>query len=286
MWLSSIILKNQNYRQLLDEGVFSQEDFENLHLPIQFVKGTVIDMYHRLCLIHQELTKDPNISHLDLFYKVQPLLFYYYEGIKLKVETTKKAASFQIYNYYSYLSSIILQCVSELYASKPPTVEEIFSLLRHYQIPPNNNSTMRSEQELQDSNFTSSNDPNRINLSDENEFKRMTLLLQNNNSTLYHFEEERNISALDELQSFLAELDYQHFDYNYHVLLLTHISDFKTLDHLTFRNSSLIDYSMLHRFLEKMNQLQSLTLISCPNFDENNLKILLEKFPKLSIILS
>jgi hypothetical protein len=252
MWISSILEKNQNYQQLLNEEIFSDDDFENLHLPITFVKGTVLQIYQKLKIIQKELTSNPNITHLELFQKVEPLLYYYYQGIKLKIDLHNAHASFKRLNRDAHLASLMLNCITELYSARPPPFEDIFSLLL-------------KQKEIENDVYE--------NLSEK---------LKANTIPVFRFEEERFTNVIEELQSFLCSLDYQHFDYNTHILFLSNLGEFKVLDRLTIRNSTLLDYVMLLRFLDRMSSLKELTLIACTNIDPNTRKLLQEKFPNLS----
>ena len=275
-WISSILEKNEHYQQLYDEGVFSEEDFENLHIPITFVKGTVSNIYRKLCIIQKLFIENPNITHIELFYYIEPLLYYYYEGIKLKTRVSSSTASFKVSNYFALQSSQMLQCIGELYAGKPPTVEEIFSLLRHHQ-------SIKTKKPLAVSLIEI--DGVKIDFSDEEEFKKMVSRLSETNSTLYNFEENRNTKVIDEFESFLAEIDYQRIDLNYLRVLISCILTFK-ISRWTIRNSPCLDYALLSSTIMKMESLRELTLISCYLIDDNTSKLICSQFPNISCNIS
>ncbi len=88
-WLKLLDEKNKAYQRLLDQGIFSPEEFEGNHinkrglqLPIKLVEGTVKKIYSKLLKIYKALKSNPTITHNMLFEQVENVLYHYYQEVK------------------------------------------------------------------------------------------------------------------------------------------------------------------------------------------------------------
>ena len=249
-WLSSILLKNQSYQQLIDSSIFTNEEFENLHLPIKFVKGTVNLIYEKILKIQKELIQNPTITHNQLFKVIEPVLYYYYDGIMTTVKNDRGSDC----NY-------IMESITKIYSASAPTIEEI----------------------LQDHTLFPSRSSNQNGEENEDIFAQYLQSLSGKENGLFDFEDKRDTNVIDEVESFLSTLNYSNFDYNTHILLFSHISELKELRYLTVKNSAYLDYGLLVRILDKLSNLRKLTLIRCSKMDQNALQTLEDRFPNLVI---
>jgi ankyrin repeat protein len=87
-WLKALYDKNLHYQKLLSEGIFTPEEFyggkiskRGLQLPIRLVPGTVTQLYHKLCQLQVCLRAHPQVTHAELFQKIEPTLSDYYQKI-------------------------------------------------------------------------------------------------------------------------------------------------------------------------------------------------------------
>lgn len=317
-WLSSILLKNQSYQQLIQSGIFTQEEFENLHLPIKFVKGTVISIYDKICRIQTELTNDPYISHNQLFRTIDPLLYYYYRGIIERVKREKGGDC----NY-------IIESIQQIYSPSAPTVEDVIlqfqtkaKKLAHKKrmdelkrrsaatfVQHGNDTESEIEHDVESEElhshhnqyrdhyrYVAGGDHNNEEDSSNNSgstvgdletedvfLKYLQQLREEGDNRVFDFEDKRITFVIEEVESFLACLDYSKYDYNTHILLFSHISDLKELGSWTVRNSSVLDYGLLVRVLEKLSNLTSIHLVNCSKMEELTLQSLENRFPRLII---
>jgi tetratricopeptide (TPR) repeat protein len=96
-WLKKLYTQNKSYQKMKEQGVFRTIDYEGeegklneegetdrgMSLPIKLKEGLVSELYFKLCLIKESMTKDPNLTYQDLFEKVQTkVVSTYYNSLK------------------------------------------------------------------------------------------------------------------------------------------------------------------------------------------------------------
>ncbi len=80
-WLKMLDDKNNEYNELLVNGMYFSSEFSGMHLPIKLRKGTVKEVYDKLCKAY-ELLKGPNkVTHNQLFEVLEPALYCYYQQV-------------------------------------------------------------------------------------------------------------------------------------------------------------------------------------------------------------
>jgi ankyrin repeat protein/Ran GTPase-activating protein (RanGAP) involved in mRNA processing and transport len=107
-WLQALQDKNQHYQQLLEEGVFTTEEFRGgktrgMHLPIRLRPGTVTRLYQKLCALQAHLNEHPEATHQALFQALEPDLFQHYQAIQTE-------------HHHD-----IMHCLGQLYLQAQPT---------------------------------------------------------------------------------------------------------------------------------------------------------------------
>jgi ankyrin repeat protein len=88
-WLQALCNQNRYYQQLVEEGVFTEDEFhgskirpQGLKLPIKLKPGTLIRLYHKLCTLQTYLQTYPEATHQALFEQVEPSLAHHYQAIQ------------------------------------------------------------------------------------------------------------------------------------------------------------------------------------------------------------
>ncbi|MHA7841427.1 MAG: hypothetical protein ACX932_06135, partial [Gammaproteobacteria bacterium] len=118
-WLEQLMAQNTRYATFLSKGILTQEAYDTLRLPIQFVPGTVTTLYDRLCQIQQVLRDHPEATHSQLFHAIMPSLAAYYD-------TTLRHQQQQ--NPDGNVSEHIQEALIALYLASAPTVESMAQL--------------------------------------------------------------------------------------------------------------------------------------------------------------
>ena len=95
-WLESLAKKNKEYELLQQQGVFSENELQQLSLPIRLVPDLVPQLYQRIKSIQDKLRNHPDITHNQLLEALYPMLYKYYRNIKTKHDNPLEA----IYRLY------------------------------------------------------------------------------------------------------------------------------------------------------------------------------------------
>ena len=238
-WLKNIFKKSQEYQQLLDDKILTDQDFIELNLPIKFVPGTVRNVYRKLKEIKKILYENPTISHVDLFSKLQPLLCLYYEKLLDSVKYDEND------NLYKNGEEIPLAC-KKLYASVTEPISNYVSWDENIL----NNGITQSVREYLDQ-------PSHIPCE-------------------FDFEDNRTVGPIDEAELFLASIDFSELDYNTQCLLIVSLSNLGGLTSIVLTNSS-VSLSCIITACESLPQLSHVILENCPNVQLSDLDALKAK---------
>jgi ankyrin repeat protein len=111
-WLQALDHQNNYFQQLLDEGIFTQEEFQGgkinrrgFRLPIRLRSQTVTCLYQKLVKLQQYLKEYPEATHCALFEYLEPDVCHYYQAIQ------------------HHAPNDMMECVRRLYADAQPTEE-------------------------------------------------------------------------------------------------------------------------------------------------------------------
>lgn len=131
-WLQGLWEKNLQYEALLKANIFSLKEYQGdggskisgkgLQLPIKLVPKTSIKLYKKLLKIHDILIHGDDVTHNDLFEKVEPILYRYYKEVaqKAKREMALKGGN-----------SYIWRAIEILYENSSPTIQDLVNLQSH-----------------------------------------------------------------------------------------------------------------------------------------------------------
>jgi hypothetical protein len=88
-WLEILDKKNVEYQSLLNNGIFTPEDFHGgksskrgLQLPIKVVPGTVGKLYKKLLVMHSVLKSNPAVTLNELLKQVEPQVAAHYANVQ------------------------------------------------------------------------------------------------------------------------------------------------------------------------------------------------------------
>ena len=122
-WLRLLLIKNKEYEILLEEGIFTQEEYigdgftskRGLQLPIKVVPGTMARVYRKLKQLHITLTENPNITLWSLLTIIEPEVATHYAKLK------------QTYPHPT-LGCDLKQCIKTLYEENVSNGRELMQL--------------------------------------------------------------------------------------------------------------------------------------------------------------
>ena len=78
-WLESLAHKNNEYNALQQQKILDGDEFKQYQLPIRLTPNLVNTLYQRIKSIQELLTHYPDITHEQLFQKIDPILYEYYK---------------------------------------------------------------------------------------------------------------------------------------------------------------------------------------------------------------
>ena len=81
-WLESLANKNNEYNVLQQQKIFDSDELKQYQLPIRLTPNLVNTLYQRIKSIQDLLTHYPDITHEQLFQKIDPILYEHYKKIQ------------------------------------------------------------------------------------------------------------------------------------------------------------------------------------------------------------
>ena len=81
-WLESLAHKNNEYNVLQQQKIFDSDELKQYQLPIRLTPNLANTLYQRIKSIQELLTHYPEITHEQLFQKIDPILYEHYKKIQ------------------------------------------------------------------------------------------------------------------------------------------------------------------------------------------------------------
>jgi tetratricopeptide (TPR) repeat protein len=146
-WLQKLDKQNRNYENMREQGVFNTIDYEGeegkldewdeedkgMQLPIKLKEGLVSELYFKLSLMHESITKNPNLTYQELFEKVQTkIVSTYYQEIQKKIKNKllganglEEKAGHQEFLNLTTKGQEVLDCIYSLYENITKSTQTI-----------------------------------------------------------------------------------------------------------------------------------------------------------------
>lgn len=77
-WLRQLQQQQYYYQRLLEQNIFTANEFFMLRIPLRFCRGEIQRVYERLKKIQSLLQKYPGLTHTELFENLEPIVGRYY----------------------------------------------------------------------------------------------------------------------------------------------------------------------------------------------------------------
>ena len=78
-WLKALSERNNAYNYLKEKNILSEDEMERLKLPLQLPQNLVRSIYRKLKKMQAYLERNPDATHNELFYRVEPVIAEYYQ---------------------------------------------------------------------------------------------------------------------------------------------------------------------------------------------------------------
>ena len=256
--LKNIHNKNEDYKKLINQGLFSAEELSIFNLPY-LIPNVALSIYETICSIQKEIM-DKDITYEELFIKVKPEVYNHYHNQQenlIKSEMFKAYLESQEKKPKMHVIPLIPECILEIYKNKA-SEKDILNL----------ETSLNDQQEIQTSiayaNFTK----------DRNDF------------TNNHPQDDYFIPTIKSIEIFISNLNFATIQPDTQKQILTSIDYLLPhFENIAFINCSTVDNNFIENLSRKITKLKSITLRGCHNLEADPIYALAFKETQPEIIL-